>query len=335
MPARLAAEFAALVTAGRSPLLVSSGATAIGLERLGFERRPTELPLLQAAASAGQSVLMRRYDEAFSAHGLTVAQVLLTHSDLSNRGRLNNARATLAALLDAGAVPIINENDVVATEELRFSDNDQLAGMVAPLVSADALILLSDVDGVLDEAGARIPLLDTLEAFQDRGQNADRIGRGGMKSKLDSAVMARRSGALVVIANAAVPGIIGQVLAGADVGTCIGTVAPTLRARHHWIAYTLRPRGTLLVDRGAAEALRKGGSSLLLVGVVGLRGEFRRGDSVRIVDAEGVELARGLSRLSTLEVARAAGKKGEELAAVLGGSTDGEVVHKDDLVLEQ
>jgi len=334
LPERLAEEFKLAIDGGRSVILVSSGATALGLERLRFTSRPTDMPTLQAAASVGQALLMRRYDEAFAKRGLTPAQVLLTHGDLSNRKRVNNARATLAALLDAGAVPIINENDVVATEEIRFSDNDQLAAMVAPLVGADALLLLSDVDGVLSESGERIPELADASAFVDRG-SVDKVGRGGMASKLDSARKARRSGAVVVIANARADRILTRVLAGEDVGTCIGAVGERLRARQHWIAFTLKPRGTILIDQGAVRAVQLGSNSLLPVGVLGIRGDFRRGDSVLIVDAHGHEIGRGLTRLSALEVAVSAGKKGEELGAALGGVEDAVVVHKDDLVLER
>lgn len=334
LPDRFAEEFAVLKGEGRSIVLVSSGATALGVARLGYASRPTDIPSLQAAASAGQSVLMRRYDEAFAKHGLTTAQVLLTHGDLANRSRVNNARHALAALLDAGAIPIINENDVVATEELRFSDNDQLAAMVAPLVSADALILLSDIPGVLDASGARIGELDDVRTVTDRG-SPDRVGRGGIASKLDAAHKARRSGALVVIADAREPGVLGKILRGEDVGTCFSPVGETLRARQHWILYTLRPRGTLLVDAGAAQALLRGDRSLLPVGVIGLRGDFRKGDAVRIVGPDGQDVARGLTRLSALEVARSAGKKGEELSATLGGSEDVVVIHKDDLVVSR
>ncbi len=332
LPDRLAEEFAALMIGGRSVLLVSSGATAIGLERLKLSSRPKDMPTLQAAASAGQSILMRRYDEAFGKRGLTSAQVLLTHGDLANRKRINNARHALAALLDARAIPVINENDVVATEELRLSDNDQLAAMVAPLVSADALILLSDVPGVLDAAGERISELNDVADVTVR-KSPDAIGRGGMASKLDAAHKARRSGALVVIADVRQPGIVNRVLNGEDVGTCFSPVGETLRARHHWILYTLRPRGTLLIDEGAAKALSRGDCSLLPVGVLGLRGDFRRGDSVRVTSPDGRDVARGLTRLSALEVARCAGKKGDELTAALGGMGDTVLIHKDDLVL--
>lgn len=334
LPRLLAAQFATLMAEGRSLVLISSGAVALGMERLGLTQRPTELAFLQAAASAGQSMLMARYDEAFRAHGLTSAQVLLTQGDLSNRNRVNNARAALAALLDQGAVPIINENDVVATEELRFTDNDQLAAMVVPLVNADALVLLSDVAGVLDEQGNRISVLESLDAFIDTGAKSA-FGRGGMTSKLSAAAKARRAGAATVIGSALEEDTLLRTLRGEDVGTCLPLVANVLRARQHWIAYALKPRGTLIVDPGAARALLEKQSSLLPVGLVGLRGEFRRGDSVIIEDVSGQEIGRGLARLSTLEAARAAGKKGIDVQAALGGDIDPIVVHKDDLVVSQ
>lgn len=332
LPEALARQFAVLRQQGRQVVLVSSGAVALGAARLGFASRPKEVAQLQAAASAGQSELMRRYDEAFSAHGLTTAQVLLTHSDLSNRKRLNNARHALSALLAAGAVPIINENDVVATDELRFSDNDHLSAMVAPLVDADALILLTDVDGVLSQSKQRITMLRDASEFVDQG-GAGAWGRGGMANKLAAAETARRAGAMVVIASALSDDSVLGALSGQDVGTCFPPVQSVLRARHHWIAYTLHVRGTLLVDDGAARALRQDKRSLLPIGVLGLRGEFRRGDAVCIVGPDGKELGRGLCRLSTLEVARAAGRKGVELGNALGGDAEAVVIHRDDLVL--
>lgn len=333
LPRRLAAEIAALAE-GRSFVLVSSGAIAIGIGRLGFRSRPKEMPRLQAAAAAGQSVLMRRYDEAFAEVGLTVAQVLLTHADLADRERLNNARQALAALLEAGALPIVNENDTVATDEIRFGDNDQLAAMVTPLVGAELLALLTDVEGVLDDAGRRIPIMTPDSVPGAVPAAGEAVGSGGMASKLDAAQKACRAGASVVIAPAARPGVLGAILAGQDVGTLFPAGAEALRARKHWIAYTLRPRGTLILDDGAVRALRGGKSSLLPVGVLGLRGQFNPGDSVRLVALDGAEVGRGLTRLGALDVARAAGKKGRELDLCFGtGGQDLVVVHKDDLVL--
>jgi glutamate 5-kinase len=333
LPKELATDIAELVGDGRSVVLVSSGAIAIGCTRLGYRTRPSEMAKLQAAAAAGQNVLMRRYDEAFGERGVTVAQVLLTHADLADRERLNNARDALGELLDAGAIPIVNENDTVATDEIRFGDNDQLAAMVVPLVGAELLVLLTDVDGVLDDRGQRIAVMGEASVVGSHRGTNERVGSGGMTSKLDAANKARRSGASVVIAPSR-PHVIRDVMAGTDVGTLFPRLGEALRARKHWIAYTLRPRGTLILDAGAVQALKSGKNSLLPVGVVGVRGEFHPGDSVSLVGTDGSEVGRGLTRLGALEVARAAGKRGEDLDASFG--EDGAtlvVVHRDDLVL--
>jgi glutamate 5-kinase len=329
---KFAREIAALAGPKRGFVLVTSGAIAFGMSRLGYRTRPKETGKLQAAAAAGQSVLMRRWDEAFSAAGLTVAQVLLTHDDLADRERVNNARDAFAELLDAGAIPIVNENDTVSTAEIRL-DNDQLAAMVAPLVSADLLILLTDVEGVLDKNGKRIPVMNDGAELGTVVQSGERLGSGGIQSKLDAANKACHSGASVVIASAARANVIGDVLSGADVGTLVPR-RTALRARQHWIAYTLRPRGTVLVDAGAEKALRGGKSSLLPVGVVGVRGEFNAGDAVKLVNLNGDEIGRGLTRLGALDVSRAAGKPLAELSVTFGDdASELVVVHKDDLVL--
>lgn len=332
LPLVLARQFAQLKAEGRSVILVSSGAVALGAERLRFNGRPTDLGQLQAAASAGQSVLMSRYDDAFSTEGLIPAQILLTHGDLSNRRRVNNARVALKTLLEAGAIPVINENDAVSTEELSFGDNDHLSAMVTPLVDADALVLLTDVGGVLNEEGKLISYLSSFDDFIDRGQSS-RVGSGGMASKISAARKACRAGAAVAIASAFEDDALTQVLAGENVGTCFPRIEDVLRARKHWIAYVLRPRGEIIVDAGAAKALLGNDTSLLPIGVVGLRGDFRRGDSVRVITLQGKVIGRGLTRLSALEVARTAQKKGEDLASCLGGAVDTVVIHRDDLVL--
>ena len=331
---RLAAEVAQCRHDKRAFVIVSSGAIALGCQRLGYRARPTEMARLQAAAAAGQSVLMHRYEAALGANGLTAAQVLLTHADLADRERLNNARQALAALLEAGAVPVINENDTVSTEEIRFGDNDQLAAMVAPLVGADLLVLLTDVDGVLDAAGERISVVTGELELAQRDPDPEQIGVGGMRSKIDAARKGCRSGASVVIASAMRPGVLAEVLAGNDVGTLFPVVAPALRARKHWIAYTLKPRGTVILDAGAVRALQTGSTSVLPVGVVGVRGQFNPGDSVRLVGPDGVEVGRGLTRMGTVDVARVAGQRNADLAEARGaGADDVIVVHKDDLVL--
>ncbi|WP_437967061.1 glutamate 5-kinase [Sorangium sp. So ce260] len=326
---RLAVEVAALrARSGRNLVIVSSGAIALGVAKLGLKARPKDMAWLQAAAAAGQSVLMQRYEEAFGKVGLLVAQVLLTHADLADRTRTNNARNALAALLEAGAIPIINENDAVAVEEIKFGDNDQLAAMVTPLCEADLLILLSDVEGLLDGDGRRVPFVRSVarEARHLAGASTSGVGTGGMASKVEAARRATLAGSHVVIAAAREPGIITSILSGEDVGTLFAAVPQRLSARKHWIAYTLRPRGAILVDRGAAEAIGSKNRSILAVGVLGVRGTFLPGDAVAVVDPEGTEIARGLARMSAGDAARIARKKRDE-------SGDDVVVHRDDLVV--
>lgn len=324
---RLASEVARARAEGRQVVIVSSGAIALGVDKLGLKSRPKDMAWLQAAAAAGQSVLMRHYEEAFGERGLVVAQVLLTHADLASRSRANNARSALGALLEAGAVPVINENDAVSVEEIKFGDNDQLAAMVAPLCEADLLLLLSDVDGLLDEKLERVPFVRSVarEARHLAGTSRSGVGTGGMASKVEAARRATLSGASVVIARASEPDVVKRALAGEDVGTLFAPDSARLSARKHWIAFTLRSRGAVLVDAGAAKALRSH-KSLLAVGVLGVRGTFMPGDAVSITDPSGAELGRGLTRLSASDAARLAGKK-------QGEATEHVVVHCDDLVL--
>jgi glutamate 5-kinase len=325
--ARIAADIAALVGAKRSVVLVSSGAIALGVRKLGWARRPKEIGKLQAAAAAGQSLLMRAYEESFGAHGVPVAQVLLTHADLADRTRANNARAALGELIAAGAVPILNENDSVAVEEIKFGDNDQLAAMVAPLVDADLLVLLSDVPGVLDGQGARVPVVgDVAEILPFIRSSTSSVGTGGMGSKVEAARRATLAGASAIVADARAHGILAAIARGDDVGTLFTPAASALSARKYWIAFTLRPRGDVVLDAGAARAVKQGGKSVLAVGVLGVRGHFGAGDAVRLLDAQGAELGRGLARLPVDEAARIAGRKAD-------GDADGVLVHRDELVL--
>lgn len=336
---RIAASVAKQKRDRRQVVIVSSGAIALGVKTLGWKSRPKEMPKLQAAAAAGQSVLMRRYEEAFEkVHG-KVAQVLLTHSDLADRTRANNARGALDALLEADVVPVINENDTVAVDEIRFGDNDQLAALVAALVSADLLVLLSDVEGLLDREGHRVPLVHDVErealplvgaAPLEAGRET--VGTGGMASKLEAARRGTMAGATVMIADARAPDTLERVFAGDDVGTLFLPHQDPLAARKHWIVFTLRPRGALIVDAGAADALERRGGSLLAVGVLGVRGGFGAGDAVQIVDPSGREVGRGLAALAAVDVARIAGKRANEVEALLGRAIDA-VVHRDDLVV--
>lgn len=333
---QLIAEMAAQIASpthpkGRDFLLVSSGAIALGWPRLGYPKRPTVMAQLQASAAVGQSDLMLRYVTQFATHGKTVAQVLLTHSDLASRRRLLNAQQALDELFAAGAVPIVNENDTVSTDEIAFGDNDQLASMVCSLVSADALFLLTDVSGVLDPNGERIPLMESESRIGDR-PNSNTHGTGGIASKVGAARKAARAGASVVIASAAEPDVVVRLLQGEDLGTLFTPDVKSLRARKHWIAYTLRPRGAILVNDGASTALRTGNGSLLPVGVVGVRGQFSTGEAVSICSLDGTEFGRGLTRLGVADIARIAGKTKEELTDKFA-MPDAVVVHRDDLVI--
>jgi glutamate 5-kinase len=329
--ARLAADIAALRKDKRSIVVVSSGAIALGCKKLGYRSRPKEMAKLQAAAAAGQSLLMRAYETAFEALKIPVAQVLLTHADLADRTRSNNARAALAALLDAGAIPILNENDSVAVDEIRFGDNDQLASMVAPLVDADALVLLSDVDGVLDSHGNRIREVSDVarEVLPHVRAETSDVGTGGMGSKVEAARRATWIGAHAVIANARQEDVLSTLVGGGDVGTVFLPQGNPLSAKKWWIAFTLRPRGDIVLDRGAALAVVGKNTSVLAVGVLGVRGDFRRGDAVRLLSGDGTELARGLSRLSSAETAQVAGRP---RAYFEERGDDPILVHKDELV---
>ncbi len=330
----LAHQIAALRAEGRSVVVVSSGAIALGRQRLGFEKRPTEMAALQACAAVGQSLLMRAWEEAFAPHDVPVAQILLTHADLADRERYLNARAAIDSLLDLRAIPIINENDTVAVDEIKFGDNDQLAAMVATLTGADLLVLLTDVEGLLDEEGRRVSLVDDPEraaALVSGGQTD--LGSGGMGSKLEAARRATLRGIPSVIADARDARVLARVLSGEDVGTLFTPKGSRLASRKHWIAYTLRPRGTIIVDAGAAEAIRGGRRSLLPAGIAGVRGDFSPGDAVTLVDLGGIEIARGLCRYGTRDAARIAGAGTRDIGAILGFHGGDEVVHRDDLVL--
>jgi glutamate 5-kinase len=325
---RLASEVRALRDADKQVVLVSSGAIALGTKKLGYRARPKEMARLQAAAAAGQSLLMRAYEEAFGKCNLAVAQVLLTHADLADRVRANNARDALGALLDAGAVPVLNENDSVAVDEIKFGDNDELSAMVTPLVNADVLVLLSDVEGLLDAKGVRVSTI--ADAARDaaplvRTKKSD-VGTGGMASKVEAARRATLAGAHVVIADARKDDVLSRIFAGEDEGTLFLASPRKLPAKKHWIAFTLRPRGDVLLDAGAAAAVRSGGKSILAIGVLGVRGDFRAGESVRVLAPDGAELGRGLARRSAEEAVVVAGKKDD-------GGDDHVLVHRDDLVV--
>jgi glutamate 5-kinase len=337
-PAALAAEIAGLRAAGRTASVVSSGAIALGRQALGLAERPRELPRLQAAAAVGQNRLMQAWERAFAPHGIAVGQILLTHDDIGDRGRFLAARHALAALLELGAVPIINENDTVATEEIRFGDNDALAALVCNLAGADALLVLTDVDGLHDAdpraGGVRVPIVRDIDReAAAAGGSTSGLGTGGMVSKVQAARIAGRSGVPTVVAEGRRPDVVRAVLGGADLGTLFLPSDERLASRKHWIAYGLRPAGTLVVDAGARAALVDKRKSLLPSGIRAVTGAFAAGDAVSVVGEDGRELARGLASYAADEVERIRGRHSAEIELVLGYKNLDEVIHRDDLVV--
>ncbi|MGE0789568.1 MAG: glutamate 5-kinase [Sandaracinaceae bacterium] len=331
---QLGAQIAQLRGEGRSLVMVSSGAVALGRGRLGYEAKPKAIAELQACAAVGQTLLMQGWERALGARSIAVGQLLLSHADLEDRERYLNARAALDALIELGAVPIINENDTVAVDEIRFGDNDQLAAMVCTLAGADLLVLLSDVEGLLDADGGRVAQVDDIELAQKLTfASAGDVGSGGMASKLEAARRAARRGVPVVIADARDPEVLARIVRGEDVGTRVAPLGARMTSRKHWIAYTLRPRGDLLLDDGAVAAIRAGGRSLLPAGILGVRGDFGPGDPVVLRDARGIEIGRGLCRYAVSDAAKLAGAKTTEIEERLGFHGGDEVVHRDDLVV--
>jgi glutamate 5-kinase len=334
-------EIHRLLGRDRQILLVSSGAVAEGVARLGLKARPSTVHGLQAAAAVGQMGLVEAYEQAFAAHGRHTAMVLLTHDDLADRQRYLNARSTLTTLLDLGVIPVINENDTVATDEIRFGDNDTLAALVANLLQADLLIILTDTDGLHEQDPRRVPdapLVTWADASDARldgmvGGAAGELGRGGMLTKVRAARVAARSGANTVIAGGRRPDVLRDILAGESVGTLLCTSVLPLDARKRWIAGHLRAKGDLVLDAGAIEAVLSRGVSLLPVGVTAVRGRFSRGDLVRCVDASGRAVGQGLVNYSSEEAARLAGAASSEIADRLGYSLEPELVHRDNLVV--
>ena len=335
-PATIADQISELRRRGVEAVIVSSGAIALGVKRLRLDARPRDMPGLQAAAAVGQSRLMQHWEHAFAAHDVAIGQVLVTHDDLGDRRRFLSARLTLRSLLDHGVVPIINENDTVATEEIKFGDNDQLAALVCNLVSADALLILTDVEGVRDAAGLRIPIVHDIdrEAAPFATGSTSGVGSGGMASKVGSARVVTRTGVPAVIVPGREQDVIVRALAGADVGTLfVATPRNALSSRKHWIAYGAKPGGTLIVDAGAARAIRDGGKSLLPAGIVRVDGQFELGDTVSVATEDGVELARGLVAYPCDELRKISGSQSSGIEARLGYKSIDEAIHRDDLVV--
>ena len=340
----LARQIATLVAEGREIILVSSGAIAMGAHRLGWEHPGHTIPEKQAAAAVGQIGLVDLYRRRFATHGREVAQLLLTRSGLEDRERFLNARHTLQELIALGVVPIVNENDTVATEEIRFGDNDNLSANLVNLVGAQLLVILTDVDGLYErppQDGEPAPaLIETVEQITPEIEAAahgagSAFGRGGMQTKLEAARAAARSGAATVVCNGSKRNVLLRVAAGDPEGTLFLPDEPAQRmgSRKHWLAFTTRARGALVLDEGAAQAIREGGRSLLPAGILEVRGEFGIGDTVSCVDPDGRELARGLVAYPSTAADAIKGVSTQEVERVLGYSNGGAVIHRDDLVV--
>jgi glutamate 5-kinase len=339
--ARLAADLAALAHDRREVALVSSGAIVTGVARLGLKERPQSIPEKQAAAAVGQSALMWEYEQAFKKHGIPVGQVLLTGQDISDRSRYLNARNTLLALLAYGVLPVVNENDTVAVDEIKVGDNDNLAALVAHLIDADLLVLLTDVDGLYTGDPRRDPAarrLETVEAVTDDilklvFDASAAVSVGGMSTKLEAAQKAGASGIPMVIASGREPGVLPRLLKGEPVGTYFQPRDDRLAARKRWIAFAVPPQGLLTVDAGAKKALTERGTSLLPSGLVEVDGDFHAGDVVALAAKGGTEFARGLVNYDAAELRRIRGVKTRDIETVLGYRGLDEVIHRDNLVI--
>jgi glutamate 5-kinase len=334
------AGVARLIASGVGVVVVSSGAIALGSPLLGLKPPLPDIPTKQACAAAGQPVLMRRYSKTFEAHGLNVAQVLITREDFLDRRRYLNAREALLKILSLGAVPIVNENDTVAVDEIQFGDNDNLSALVTGLIDADMLLLLTDVDGVFDsdprhnqEAHCISVLADITDAtLESAGVSPGALGRGGMRSKLLAAKTTSRYGipAMIARGDAATFDALHR---GERCGTFVPAAESRMESRKRWIANSLIPCGVVLVDDGAGRALTKGGKSLLPSGVVGVSGGFKRGDLVEIKTPTGEIVGLGLSRYSAEDVSKVAGKRSDRIRATIGYTFGEEVIHRDDMVI--
>ncbi len=334
-------QMVALHAAGVELVLVSSGAVAAGMSRLGWAVRPSAIHELQAAAAVGQMGLVQAWESSFGEHGKHTAQILLTHDDLSDRKRYLNARSTLRTLVELGVIPVINENDTVVTDEIRFGDNDTLAALVANLVEADLLVILTDRDGMFDadprnnpdaqlisEARADDPALDAVA-----GGTGGALGRGGMQTKLRAARLAARSGAHTVIVGGRIERVLDRLKAGELLGTLLLPERGLLAARKQWLAGHLQTRGSLTLDDGAVQALLRGHKSLLPVGVKQVQGNFRRGEMVVCLAPDGAEVARGLANYSAAEAQKIVGQSSDVIEQLLGYVDEPELIHRDNLIL--
>jgi glutamate 5-kinase len=336
-----AAQISTLVKQGKQIALVSSGAVAEGMQRLGWKKRPVEVNELQAAAAVGQMGLVQMYESCFAEHGLHTAQILLTHDDLRDRKRYLNARSTLKTLLDLKVIPIINENDTVVTEEIRFGDNDTLGALVANLIEADALVILTDQQGLYsadprkdkDAEFINFETAGNLELEKMAGGAGSNVGTGGMLTKILAAKRAASSGAHTVIASGREPDVLTRLSAGEAIGTHLQATQIKTLAKKQWLADHLRLGGKLVLDAGAVKVLKTDGKSLLPIGVVNVQGQFERGDVVACVDEKNVEVARGIVNYNSLEAARIMRKASSEIEKILGYVEESELIHRDNLII--
>jgi glutamate 5-kinase len=334
-------QMAAWVAKGNELVLVSSGAVAEGMCRIGMAQRPTALHELQAVAAIGQMGLVKTWETCFAKRDMHTAQVLLTHDDLTNRSRYLNARSTLRTLLDMKVIPVVNENDTVANDEIRFGDNDTLAALVANLVQADLLVLLTDQGGLYTadpRADANAELIEMAEALDSSldgmaGEAVGTLGRGGMQTKVRAARLAARSGAATVIASGAEQNGLSRIAAGENVGTLLVPNQSPDASRKQWLASHLQVKGHFVLDDGAVKVLKNSGKSLLPVGVISVTGNFNRGEMVSCVDFNGYEVARGLANYGSIDAAKIAGKPSDQIESILGYIDDEELIHRDNLVL--
>ncbi|HEY4715657.1 MAG TPA: glutamate 5-kinase [bacterium] len=338
---RLAGEIADLLKSGRRMTIVSSGAVAGGIEKLSLRKYPAAIDEKQAAAAIGQNYLMNLYEQAFAKYGIKIAQILLTHDDFTNRERYVNAKNTLNKLFEMGVVPVVNENDTVATDEIRIGDNDNLSAQIVGLVNADLLCILSDIEGLYDKDPKKfndakfVPLVDTITErwLQAAGKAGNVVSVGGMRTKIEAALSACSMGAAVIITDGRKQESITKIFNGEPIGTLFLPKFGRLTARKFWIAFTLRPSGAVVIDEGARKAIVEQQKSLLPGGVRAVTGSFDRGGAVRILSEKGAEIGRGLTKYSSGEVAKLAGVKTTEINDKIGFKISDEVIHRDDMVI--
>lgn len=336
-----AGQLVAMQKLGIQVVLVSSGAVAEGVARLELKSRPKQVQLQQAAAAVGQMGLIQAYESCFIGHGVHAAQILLSHDDLSDRTRYLNARSTLTTLLEMGVIPVVNENDTVATAELCFGDNDTLAALVANLINADVMLILTDQDGLFDadprnntsaKLVASASAIDgSLSAMGGKGSS---LGRGGMVTKISAAKLASRSGTNTLIANGRERQILSRLFEGEEIGTLLYADSEPVTAKKQWLASQLTVKGSLVLDAGAIKVLKDSGSSLLAVGIKSLVGQFARGEVVSCLDEAGLEIARGLVNYNSNEIGKIKGQSSENIENLLGYSGEEEIIHRDNLILD-